>query len=424
MKCYFHCDLNNFYASVEAILDPTLRGKAIAVCGDQERRHGIVLAKSEPAKKMGVKTGMPIWEAKRCCPDIIICCTHHREYEKYSQIVKQIYYRYTDLIEPFGIDECWLDITPSLNYLKKPPLEIADEIRGVVKRETGLTISVGVSFNKVFAKLGSDMKKPDATTVITQENFRSVVWPLPASDLLFVGKATTKVLEKLAAQTIGDLAAKDPVMLAGHLGRNAYKLVAMARGEYDEPVRSFHEIVAAKSVGNGTTMAHDIKNTDELAGVVYVLCEEIAFRLRRKGFKGRTVNLSVRDTELRWTGAQETIKTPTNSWQTISEAALSIYDKKLRREPDFSPDGHVTGNLKPGKMIAPIHSLRISVSNLEPAVADRTQLSLFENPEDRRDKLSAAFDKIRRKYGSQSIKFAQTLPGGVPIEIEEFDEGF
>ena len=225
-RAILHSDMNCFYASVEQMLDPTLRGKAIAVCGSQETRHGIVLAKSQLAKKAGVKTGMAIWQAKECCRDLIVVPPQYDQYLKYSRLAHEIYLRYTDRMEPYGMDECWLDLTGC----RLDPVTAAEEIRATTKSELGLTVSIGVSFNKIFAKLGSDMKKPDAMTVITLDNFRDLVWPLPASDLLYCGPATTKKLANYGIHTIGDIAATAPEYLRGWLGVNGIALWHYASG--------------------------------------------------------------------------------------------------------------------------------------------------------------------------------------------------
>lgn len=185
-RAILHSDLNCFYASVEMMLDPRLRGKAVAVCGCTEDRHGIVLAKSEKAKRAGVKTGMVNWEAKQCCRDLIIVPPQYDQYLKYSKLTQAIYQRYTDMVEPFGMDECWLDVTGS-RYVCGDARTIAENIRRSVKEELGLTVSIGVSFNKVFAKLGSDMKKPDAITEISPDSYKEKVWPLPCSDMIYCG---------------------------------------------------------------------------------------------------------------------------------------------------------------------------------------------------------------------------------------------
>lgn len=202
-RAILHSDLNCFYASVEMMLNPMLRGKAVAVCGSTEDRHGIVLAKSEKAKKAGVKTGMVNWEARSVCKDLIVVPPQYDQYLKYSKLTRAIYQRYTDLIEPFGMDECWLDVTGS--RIMGDPMTIAESIRKTVREELGLTVSIGVSFNKIFAKLGSDMKKPDAITEITSDNFQEKVWPLDASEMIYCGNATRKKLETYGIRSPGRL---------------------------------------------------------------------------------------------------------------------------------------------------------------------------------------------------------------------------
>ena len=215
-RVILHSDMNSFYASVEMMLDPSLKGKAVAVCGATEDRHGIVLAKSELAKKAGVKTGMVNWEAKQRCPGLILVPPQYDQYLKYSKLAHQIYYRYTDLVEPFGMDECWLDLTGSGAY--GTGMEIAQKIRTACREELGLTVSIGVSFNKIFAKLGSDLKKPDAVTQITKEDFREKVWPLAAAELIYVGRATEAKLARYGVHTIGELAAIPPEILQKWFG--------------------------------------------------------------------------------------------------------------------------------------------------------------------------------------------------------------
>ena len=380
---FIHFDINNFFVGVETLLDPTLRGRAVAVCGAPEKRHGIVLAKSEVAKKLGVKTGMTIWQAKLLCPDLIIITPHHNEYEKYSKIVQQIYLQYSDLVEPFGIDECWVDVTKSLDYFKKTGRELADEVRNRVRTEVGLTISAGVSWNKTLAKLGSDMKKPDATTVIDRDVFENVVKKMPVGDMLFIGKKTVAVLERLNIKTVGDLGNADPKTLSGHFGVNAYKMVDMARGVECDPVRPFDYRREVKSVGNGTTLGVDLKTAAQVYRVAYMLCDQVTTRMRRKGVKGSTIHVSIRNTNLEWIGAQETLGTPTHSVKTVLGRALAIFNKIWT-------------------LPAPVRSLRIAVSNLTRDT--RSQLSLFaENDEVFNDKISAAFDKIRTKHGTSAI---------------------
>ena len=261
-RAILHSDMNSFYASVEMMLDPKLRGKAVAVCGSTENRHGIVLAKSELAKRAGVKTGMVNWEAKQRCKDLILVPPQYDQYLKYSKLAHEIYYRYTDLVEPFGMDECWLDVTGCEIYGK--PLEIAEEIRQSVKEELGLTVSIGVSFNKIFAKLGSDLKKPDAITVITKQNFKENIWPLAASELLYVGSATTKKLASYGIKTIGDLAATEPSTLKYMFGINGLKLWRYANGTDESRVMQKDFVSPVKSIGHGITCTADLDNEEEV----------------------------------------------------------------------------------------------------------------------------------------------------------------
>ena len=403
-RVILHCDLNNFYATVETLRDSSLRGKPVAVCGDPEKRHGIVLAKSEEAKRFGVKTGDVIWEAKQKCPDLIIVATNHADYSKFARLVRDIYYRYTDKVESFGADECWLDVTQSLKLLGKSGVEIADELRRVVRAELGLTISVGVSFTKTFAKMGSDYKKPDATTEINPENFREIVWSMPVQNLLNVGRKSRALFEKLNITTIGDLAAFDVEVLRGHIGIVAEQLIAAARGEEMDEVASYDDRRIVKSVGNGTTVPRDLVDFKGAFRVMYLLCEEVAYRMRKKGLKGFTVNLSIKDTDLRWVGAQESIKEATNSVRTILETAEKIFRKLWDKNP--------------------IRAIRVAVSNL--TTDKRVQMSLFSEgaAEDRNDKLSAVFDNLRRKYGTSSINYGSLLGSDFDLEFEVVDEGF
>lgn len=278
-RVILHSDLNCFYASVEMMLNPALRGKAVAVCGATESRHGIVLAKSELAKKRGVKTGMVNWEARQCCPDIIMVPPQYDEYLKYSKLTRAIYERYTDQVEGFGMDECWCDISGSQTVFGDG-MQIAEEIRETVKAELGLTVSIGVSYNKIFAKLGSDLKKPDAITGISSDNFREKIWPLPASDLLYVGRATTKKFDSYGIHTIGDIANQSQDFLKRLLGVNGIALWTYANGldtsrvmpgDYESPV---------KSVGHGITCNADLENNEEVWKVMLELSQDIGHRLR------------------------------------------------------------------------------------------------------------------------------------------------
>ena len=259
------------------------------MCGDPKSRHGIILAKNEPAKAQGVKTAETIWQARRKCPDLTLLPAHHELYRAYSKKVNAIYERFTDLVEPFGIDESWLDVTGTLHLFGGDAAALADRIRGTVRSELGLTVSVGVSFNKVFAKLGSDYKKPDATTCITAENFRRIVWPLPVTDLLFVGRAAARVMGRYGIHTIGQLAAFDREALVRLLGKAGGQLWSYANGLDSSPVAPAGQYTPPKSVGNGLTFPHNLTTREEVRQGLALLCDQVAVRLRRHGLKAATV---------------------------------------------------------------------------------------------------------------------------------------
>ncbi|MBR4418499.1 MAG: DNA polymerase IV [Clostridia bacterium] len=389
-RVILHCDLNNFFASVAIKNNPALRGQFIAVCGNPSLRKGIVLAKSENAKKMGVKTGMPIWEAQRVCPEIKIVPTDYIAYESYSKKVQAIYYRFTNQVESFGIDECWLDVTHSQKLFGNG-VEIANKIRLAVKEELGLTISVGVSFNKTYAKLGSDLAEPDSVVAITLENYQQLIYPLPLNNLLFVGKKTVVLLNKLNIKTIGDLANYDINLLKTFLGINAEKLVAEARGEDDNEVNDYLNHELPKSVGNGTTVPFDLTTKKEVEAVLYLLSEKIAYRLREQSLQGYTIHLSIKDTNLQWCGAQTSIANPTNTVLTIRRTASEIFDQLWVQNP-----------------FRPIRALRVAVGNLTKVGNVQTNLLQDVNDEIKNQALDTAFDKIRRKYGTQQIMLGGT----------------
>ena len=279
-RVIFHCDLNCFYASVELLSHPELREVPVAVAGDPASRHGIILAKNEPAKQCGVKTAETIWQAKKKCPNLVLLPAHHKLYREYSNKVNAIYDEYTDLAESFGIDESWLDVTNTLHLFGGDAKALANAIRQRVKRELGLTLSVGVSFNKVFAKLGSDYKKPDATTVITRENFRRIVWPLPVSDLLYVGRAAEQTFQRFGVKTIGDLAAFDRQALFTLLGKHGVQLHDYACGLDRSPVSPAGQYTPPKSVGNGFTFPRNLQGREEIRGGITQLSDHVAARLR------------------------------------------------------------------------------------------------------------------------------------------------
>ncbi|MDD7481977.1 MAG: DNA polymerase IV, partial [Eubacteriales bacterium] len=322
-RVILHCDLNNFYASVETILHPEYKGKPIAVCGDPKKRHGIVLAKSQPAKIMGVKTGDTVWQAQQKCPDITIVPPTFREYVKYSDIVFKIYTEYTDRVEHFGMDECWLDVTGSVGLFGDGK-KIADTIRKRVYDETGLTISVGVSWTKSFAKLGSDLKKPDATTVISRENYKTVVWNLPVGEMIYIGRSSVSRLKKLNINTLGELANADRTLLKQHFGIVGDKLIDAASGNEKEPVKFYYDVHIPKSVGHGTTTTKDVENLEQAKIVVYALSEMVATRLRKYNLVARCVSVGLRNTSLEWFSRQLNLIEPVNNASDIANAALKL----------------------------------------------------------------------------------------------------
>lgn len=384
-RSILHSDANAFYASVECALNPELRGKAVAVCGATESRHGIVLAKSESAKRAGVKTGMANWQARQLCPDLVLVPPHHDIYAQYSSRLHEIYERYTDFVEPFGLDECWLDVTGN----RKPPLTIANELRETVKRELGITVSVGVSFNKVFAKLGSDLKKPDAVTEITRENFREMVWKLPCSDLLYCGHATSEKLARLGVKTIGALAALSQERVKRLLGKNGEMLWRFANGLDDSAVERSGYSEQAKSVGHGITCVSDLQNTEEANVVLVALSQDVGRRLRAMNLRARGIQLSVKDSDLFSRGWQKLLSAPTQSAAVLAKEGTQL----LKERYDWQKK---------------IRALTLSAIHLERTDAPG-QLSLFDTADDKREQVEAALDRIREKFGKGAIKPAVLL---------------
>lgn len=327
-RTILHCDLNNFYASVECAKNPKLQGKAVAVCGNTDDRHGIVLAKSQLAKQQNVKTGDTIIEAKRKSPDLIIVHTDFDSYYEYSEKVKKIYKRYTDLIEPFGMDECWLDVSGSEKLFGNGK-NIADRLRYEVFKETGLTISVGVSFNKVFAKLGSDMKKPNATTVISQENFKEKIWNLPAREMLFVGRNTSANLQKNGIKTIGDIALSTPNFMRRLLGKNGYDLWLYANGLDTSPVSHVDSKVIPQSVSRGITCVDSLKSINEALRVIAELSMQVSKALHQEHLLAKGVQIAIRNDNLVVQQYSSNLIIPTQNFQMIiqeSEKLIKNYN--------------------------------------------------------------------------------------------------
>ena len=390
-RVILHCDLNCFYASVELLSRPELRRVPVAVCGDPEQRHGVILAKNEPAKKFGVRTAETVWQAKRKCPGLILLPPHHELYAEYSKKVNAIYGEYTDLVEPFGIDESWLDITGSLHLFGGDAKAFADTLRERVKRETGLTISVGVSFNKVFAKLGSDYKKPDATTVIPPDAWRGIVYPLPVGDLLFVGRAASEVLGKYGVHTVGELAACKVEMLEALMGKMGTQLYRCANGLDDSPVRGADAQEPVKSVGNSTTFPRDLTRWDELRDGVAILSDSVAMRLRRHGLYCGGVQIGIRDNRFKNISRQKLLPRSTHLMREIEAAALELL-RGAWRAP------------------TPVRLLSVTAIRLTGRQETYEQLDLFGVNDAAREKQEAvegAMAKIREKYGKDAIAYAK-----------------
>ena len=382
-RIILHSDLNNFYASVECLYHPEYRGKPLAVLGDPEARHGIVLAKNYEAKSRDVRTGDPKWMAEQKCPGIVFVPPHYELYMKHSRLVRQIYSEYTDQVEPYGLDECWLDVTGSTRLFGSGE-EIADKIRKRVKSELGVSVSVGVSFNKIFAKLGSDLKKPDATTVIECDRFKEVVWPLLVKELLYVGRATHNKLKRRGIFTIGDLANANPESLKFWLGKMGIVLWQFANGLDTSPVSNIGAKSLIKTVGNSTTAPRDLISDEDIRIILTVLCESVSARLREYGFICRTVQLGIRDNELEWIERQGKLEIPNRTAKSIFELAFALYKK------------HANGR--------PVRSLSVRACDLEPV--DFMQLSLL--PEARRlekqEELESAVDGLRSRFGHFSVQ--------------------
>ncbi len=398
-RTILHCDLNGFYASVECVLNPALADIPMAVAGDPDSRHGIILAKNELAKKYKVQTAETIWQAKKKCPGLVLVPPHHGIYNEYSKLVNNIYNRFTDLVESFGIDESWLDVTGVYNLFGSGK-EIADKIRAVVKTELGLTISVGVSFNKVFAKLGSDYKKPDATTVISRENYRDIVFPLPVSDLLFVGKSARAVLSKMRITTIGELAASDKEFIKSRLGKMGEMIWEYANGLDDSPVRSFESGRDIKSVGNGMTFRRNLLGLEDIKVGVAALSDEVAFRMRKYGLKCTTVQVMIKNPDFKTISRQKKLLKPTNLAKKINDTAIEII-------------------LASWDMEKPIRSITVTAANLADEAYSSEQLNLFDEADkeknEKQQRLELAMDKIRGKYGMDSIHLARTLKNDLGI---------
>lgn len=399
-RTILHSDCNCFYASVELLHHPELRGKPVAVGGDPEARHGIVLTADYTAKRRGVKTGMALWQARQVCPDIIFLPPRMDLYLRFSRMAQEIYAEYTDKREPYGIDESWLDVTDSVS-LKGDGYHIAQEISSRMKEELGITVSVGVSFNKIFAKLGSDYKKPDAITTMNKDEYRDKAWPLPVSDLLYVGSATNNKLRGIGIRTIGDLARTEESLLVRKLGKMGSILWAFANGYDESPVKLENTSAPIKSVGNSTTTPKDMETDEDVKIVLYILAESVAARLRENGFRCRTVEISIRDKDLLHFSKQVKLQNASNITREIAEAGYKLYKESYR----MPADEHELKNSRPEFYQKPLRSIGIRGTDL---VTDYfwEQLDMFMDPQAREKqmKVDAAVDNIRKRFGFYSIQ--------------------
>lgn len=387
-RTILHVDLNNFYASVEVLHNKLYRTVPMAVTGDIELRHGVVLAKNQMAKQMGVKTGDTVIEARKKCPNIEFCPANFSLYLRFSQMARAIYERFTDKVESFGIDECWLDVTASTNLFGDGK-QIADTIRQTLLKELGITASVGVSDNKIFAKLGSDYKKPNATTCITKDNYKQIAFPQPVENLIYVGKATKQKLNHIGIFTIGDLARTDESVLVNLLGVWGSHLHKFANGEDDSEVRYSDAYSVIKSVGNSTTTKRDMTTIADVEYIINLLSESVASRLKQYGLKGTSVSLYIRSSTLDTVSKQSTLSLPTNSSALIAKSALNIF--LSLKKSNFC-----------------LRSLGVQVSNLVKSDECEIQLDMFDNAEKmlKREKLETGIDNIRSKFGHNIIKKA------------------
>lgn len=385
-----HCDLNNFYATVACRDDPSLRGKAVAVGGSKEERHGIILAKNEIAKQFGVSTGEAIWQAQQKCPSLIVVPPDFKRYTYFSQQVRRIYERYTDLVEPFGIDECWLDVTGS-RRLFGDGVTIADRIRQEITAEQGLTASVGVSFNKIFAKLGSDLKKPNATNVIPYDRFREIVWPLEVNRLLGVGPATERKLHSLAIFTVGDLANADFEAVRLRLGKNGELLHRFANGEENSAVLKTDFKYRPQSIGRSVTCPKDLLNFDEVYRVFLRLSEEVARELRREDMEAHSIAVHIRDNRLQVREFMTGVDFPVQSAKVLADEGIKL----LKRSYGFE---------------YPLRSVGIRAINLSD-YSPEFQLSFFDDRMRliKQDMLERSMDKVRDRYGDGAVVRASLL---------------
>ena len=389
-RIILHSDCNSFYASVECLHHPEIREKPVAVGGDIEQRHGIILAKNQLAKQFHVSTGEAIWRAKQKCPELIVLPPNFPLYLRFSRLARDIYLDYSNRVEPFGLDEAWLDITSSENQKDKGE-RTAHEIRKRIREELGITVSIGVSYNKIFAKLGSDYRKPDAVTMITKENYRQIAWPLPVSDLLYVGPATKRKLNGFGVHTIGELAQTPVEILRSKFGKIGDVLWCFSNGLDSSPVADFQNQPVVKSIGNSTTAPRDLERDEDVKIILYVLADSVARRLREQGLKGRTIHFSVRDNSLFSFTRQKTLGFYTNLTEEIAGEALSLFREHYQWK-------------------RPVRSIGISVSDLEAGtICSQTSLFCDEVKREKMERLDNTVDRLKARFGTFAVQPAVLL---------------
>ena len=395
-RIILHSDCNSFYASVECHLNPDLRNLPVAVCGNADDRHGIILAKNDIAKKFGVRTGEAIWQAQKKCPNLVNVRAKYEHYIDYSKRIRDIYSDYTDLIEPFGLDEAWLDITGSRNIFGNS-VTIAKEIKNRIKNEIGITVSIGLSYNKIFAKLGSDYKKPDALTIISPHNFKKIVWPLDCSELFYVGSATKRKLYSLGIYTIGDIAQMEQSVLVHHFGIWGSRLHVFSNGLDTSSVSPYSYCPPPKSIGNSTTTHRDLCTIEDVKIIFSVLTDSVCRRMREQNLRCKTIAIQVRDNSLTTITRQKTLNSVTNLTHDILNACLELFSKNY--------------NLK---TMRAIRSLSVNISDLVPTELG-VQLSLFENIENstlndtKLESLDNTCDSLKNRFGNFAITSAIML---------------
>ena len=397
-RLVFHCDCNNFFASCECLEHPELRDVPMAVAGDPENRTGVVVAKNELAKAYGVRTADTVWQARRKCPEIVFVPPRHHYYREISDRINRIYREYTDYVEPASIDESYLDMTGAPGYFGQDPRQLADTLRARVRTGIGITISVGVSYNKIFAKMGSDYRKPDATTVITPDNYRDILWPLPVSDLMFAGRSAAALLNRKSVFTVGDLARADPAQLREWLGRGGEQLWLYANGQDASPVRLWGDMPEIKSVSRGRTYRKDLTGEREVLAGISELSDHIARTLRRHGMKGCVIQVQIKTPELRVISRQISLDHYTCLHHEIRDVSMRL----IRTHWQIGPN-------------APIRALTVGVTGLVPADRAAQQTDLFDllseargeavsgKLREKQEKLEAAVDSLRQKYGDGTI---------------------